>query len=165
MLYHLLPVVFWLLALGSSAMPVLWSIMDSDFQLSTGYYWGFAVALVVLLCEWIIRRIPRHSESIEQCFQVALLLGIASYGLPTVCFLMVLVWINLIYRNLFSFRALLSSLIGFAVVALWAVVLDRVGMLRYPLSLAYNLWAWLPTGSFLVASVASSYVIRTLRMR
>ena len=86
LLYHLLPVIFWLLAVSGSVLPLVW------LSLPTSYLWGFLVIAIVLTCITILGRIKRHESSVEQCFQVAILLGVASYWLPTVLFLMLPIW-------------------------------------------------------------------------
>ena len=92
-LYHLLPVVFWLLAIGGSMVPLL-PVFDMSFCAM-----NYVVALIALICVGIIGRIRRHTSSVEECFQVALLLGIAAYWLPSVVFLIVPIWGYLIYQN------------------------------------------------------------------
>lgn len=129
------------------------------------YGWAFAVTALSLLSILIVHRIPRHTGSIEQCFQVALLLGIASYWMPSVVFLIIPIWFYLIYRNLFSFRAFLATLIGLAVVAVWIVVLNQLSIINYQLSITKDLWFWLPTGAFLVAYIASAIARQILQIR
>ena len=164
-LYHLLPVVFWLLAVGGSLVPIAFSLPTFHFPLSTDYYWGYPVAAIGLICIAIIGRIKRHTNSIEECFQVALLLGIASYWLPSVIFLILPIWGYLIYQNLFSFRAFLATLIGWALVAVWVLVLNYFSILHYPFSITHNLWAWIPAGSLLLAWLASTIARQILRVR
>ena len=161
MLYHLLPVAFWLLALGGI---VVWEILTNHQLPITNYI----PALLALLSAAIIRRIPRHTESVEQCFIVALLLGVAAYWLPTVTGLIVLIWFYLIYQNIFSFRSFLSSLLGFACVAVWFAVLHRFfPVIHTPisLSLSYNLNLWFPTASILLAWFLTVLVRKHLRVR
>ena len=171
MLYHLLPVVFWLLAIGGSLVPLILILMywvDFDGYVNYNYFYGFAVALIVLLCIFIIRRIPRHTSSVEQCFQTALLLGIASYGLPTVVFLSLPVWGYLIYQNLFSFRSFVATLIGYAVVAVWATIFIVLGWITNPwvdFFASKNALGWIPVGAFLIAYIASTIARRNLRVR
>ncbi len=132
---------------------------------NSNYWWSFAVAALSLLSIIVVHRIPRHTNSIEQCFQVALLLGIASYWLLSVVFLIIPVWLYLNYQNLFSFRAFLATLIGLAVIAVWIVVLNQLSIIYYPLSMSRNLWFWLPTGAFLVAYIASVKARQILQIR
>jgi len=157
-LYHLLPVAFWLLALGGI---VVWEILTNHQLPITNYI----PVLLALLSGAIIRRIPRHTESVEQCFIVALLLGIAAYWLPTVTGLIVLIWFYLIYQNIFSFRSFLASLLGFACVAVWCAVLHLLSVISFPLSLSYNLSLWLPTASILLAWLLTVLVRKHLRVR
>ena len=167
-LYHLLPVVFWLLAIGGSMIPLLLfhlGLINSSEWTDSNYWWAFAVTALSLLSVIIVHRIPRHTDSIEQCFQVALLLGIASYWLLSVLFLIIPVWFYLIYRNLFSFRAFLATLIGLAVVAVWIVVLNQLSIINYQLSITKDLWFWLPTGAFLLAYIASAIARQILQIR
>ena len=158
MLYHLLPVVFWLLAAGGIAV---WEIFASV----TNRYTSFIPAFLALLSVVLAHRLPRHADSVEACFQVALLLGIAAYWLPSVVFVLIPIWGYLIYRNIFSFRSFLASLVGLAVVAIWFGVLNHYSLFTINYSLAHNLWAWIPTGAFLVAWLASTTAQQILRER
>ena len=158
-LYHLLPVVFWLLAIGGSVLPLF------PFFPLRYLFWAFIPAGVALLCVWIIGRIKRHTNSIEECLQVALLLGVAAYWLPTVVLLIIPIWLYLIYHNLFSFRAFLATLIGFAIVAIWMGVLSQLSTFNFPLQIGHNLSFWLPTGLLLTAYLGSTIARRILRVR
>jgi hypothetical protein len=166
MLYHLLPAVFWLLAIGGALVPLL-PVSHLPFSISR-YCSGFLIALVVLICIRIVSRIQRHTDSIEECFQVALLLGIASYWLPSVLFLILPVWGYLIYRNLFSFRSFLATLIGLSVVAVWAFILIAIGWIANPWAgffAAKNALGWIPLGAVLLAWLASTIARQILRVR
>ena len=166
-LYHLLPAVFWLLAIGGALVPLLlWT--DIDGSSNYNYHYGFLVSVLVLVCIGIIRRIKRHSTSMEECFQVALLLGVASYWLPTVLFLIIPIWVYLIYQNLFSFRSWVATLIGWAVVAVWAAVLVATGYIANPWADFFateNALGWIPLGAILLAWLASTIARQTLRVR
>ena len=170
LLYHLLPVVFWLLAAGGALVPVILQtagLFDNESVLAS-YYWGFLVAAIVLVCIWIISRIQRHAESMEECLQVALLLGIASYWLPTVLFLILPVWGYLIYQNVFSFRSFVATIIGFSVVAVWGAVFVWLGWMVNPWAdffASKSAWAWIPTGAALLAWLSSAIARQTLRVR
>ncbi len=158
-LYYLLPVVFWLLAIGGSVLPLFL------FDNASGLISGYLVAAISLLCIFIISRIKRHTNSIEECFQVALLLGIAAYWLPSVIFLIIPIWSYLIYQNLFSFRAFMASVVGFATLAIWYAVLYYFTPYTFHLTLFYNLYAWIPTGAILLAWLASAIVRNKLQIR
>lgn len=171
MLYHLLPVVFWLLAIGGALVP---TILMYGFGMHLGehvpyhYFFGFPVAALVLLCIWIISRIERHTSSVEHCLQVALLLGIASYWLPTVLFLILPIWAYLIYKNLFNLRSALATFIGLALVAAWAAVAVYMGWIENVWAAffdAKNAWGWIPTGAVLVAYISSTIAQQILRVR
>jgi len=171
-LYHLLPAVFWLLAVGGSLVPVFnspFSILHSPFStLHSQYLIGYAVAIVALVCIFIVSRIKRHTNSVEECFQVALLLGIAAYWLPWVLLMILPVWGYLIYRNLFSFRSFLSTLIGLAVVAVWIFVLFQLSILNPPFSLLpspFSILNYIPVISFLLAWLASAVARNILKVR
>ena len=165
-LYHLLPAVFWLLAIGGSLIPMLPSL---NFQLSTfNYYSGYWVAAIMLIIIVFIGRIKRHSSSVEECFVMALLLGIASYWIPTVVFLTIPVWAYLIYRNLFSGRSLLATFLGYALVAIWAAVFIFFGWIANPWAHFFaieNALGWIPLGAILIAWLASTIVRQNLRER
>lgn len=168
MLYHLLPVVFWLLAAGGTLTPVVLNLSTYHYPLSANYYWGFMVAAIVLACIFIIRRIQRHTSSVTECFVVSLLLGIASYWLPTVVFLILPIWGDLIYRNLFDARAFSASFIGFCLVAVWAAVFIFMGWIANPWAQFFateNARGWIPTGAIVLAWLASTIVRQTLRVR
>ena len=152
LLYHLLPIVFWLLAIGGSVL----------------FYrtWeGYVVAILALICMYLITHIKRHASSVEECFEVGVLLSIAAYWLPSVLFLILPVWVYLIYKNLFSFRSFLASLIGCAMIAIWIVVGNYLSLSTFNFSLSANLFAWIPAGSFLLAWLGTTIVQQTLRER
>ena len=156
-LFHLLPAVFWLLAIGGSVVPVFF-LPD--------YAWGFIPAVLALLSVFLIGRIKRHTSSVEQCFQMAVLLGIAAYWLPTVVFLIVPIWGYLVYQNLFTMRSFLATLLGVATVAAWFAVLSFLLPETFHLSpFTFHLYRWIPTGAFLIAYIASTIVRQTLRVR
>ena len=157
LLYHLLPVVFWLLAIGGI---VLGEIYNLQFTI-----YNYIPALLVLISTLIIRHISPHTDPIVQCFQVSLLLGLASYWLPSVLFLMIPVWVYLVYRRLFSLRAFSASLIGFACLAVWMVVLSFFQLSTFNFQLSTNLFAWIPIGSVLFAYIASTIARQVLRVR
>lgn len=99
---------------------------------------------------------------------MAILLGVASYWLPTVLFLTVAFWVYLIYKNLFSFRSLVATLIGFALVAIWAAIFVYVGWIANPWADFFaieNAWGWIPTGAILLAWLASTIARQILRVR
>ena len=159
-LYHLLPVVFWLLAIGGSVLPFVW--------LPAEYAYGFIPAVLVLIVAMLLRHIPRHTTSEVQCFQSALLLGIASYWLPTVVFLTLPVWVYLVFRSLFDFRSLCATLIGYATVAAWAAAAIYLHWLPYVWTDFWskeNAYGWIPTGAFLIAYIASTIARQNLRAR
>ena len=157
-LFHLLPVVFWLLAIGGSIVPFI-------LHFSTDYLYGFLVAGIVLLCTWMLTRIKRHGSSLEECFIVSILLGIASYWLMTVIFLAVLAGLYLHSRNLLEWRGVMAMIVGFALVAIWAAVLDQTNLLPYSLSLTDHIDRWIPTGAVIFAWTAATIARRSLHVR
>ena len=155
-LYHLLPVVFWLLAIGGI---VIGEIINHQLSI-----FNYIPAFLAWISVIIIHRIPRHTSAIEPCFQMALLQGIAAYWLPSVLFIILPIWGYLIYRNLFDLRAFLATLIGLATVAIWIVVGNALSLFTFHFSLANNLFAWIPTGSVLLAWLASTIARQNLRV-
>ena len=151
-LYHLLPVAFWLLAIGCSI------VFYREWQ-------GYLVALLTQISVLVIAHIKRYASSVEECFRVALLLGIASIWLPSVLFLILPMWAYLIYQNLFSFRSFLATLLGLATVALWIAIGSFFSLFTYHFSLAHNVRIWIPVGAMLVTYIVSTIVRQTLRVR
>ena len=163
-LYYALPAVFWLLAVVGTILPI-----TLDSRLSTiNYYWGFLVTAIVLTCIVILGRIKRHESSAEQCFQVAVLLGVASYWLPTVVFLTLPIWIYLIYRHVFNMRSFVATLLGYAFVAIWAIVSVMMEWIANPWAAFFakeNALGWIPLGAILLAWMASTIARQNLRVR
>lgn len=151
-LYHLLPALFWLLAVGGSAL------FYHDWP-------GYIVTCFVLFCVLILGRLKPFTTVVEPAFQIALLLGAASYWMPSALFLILPVVVYLIFRRLFNLRVFLAILIGFAVVAIWLVVLSQFSVLDYSFSLTKNASGWIPIGAFITAWLASTIVRQTLRVR
>ena len=121
-----------------------------------------------MLSVFIIGRIKRHTTSVEECLQVAFLLGIASYWLPTALFVIIPIWTYLIYQNLFSFRSFLATLIGLVIVAIWAALFIWLGWIDNPWAMFFakeNAWGWIPTGAALLAWIISTIARQILRVR
>ena len=156
-LYHLLPVTAWLLAIGGI---VVWEIYNVQFTI-----YNYIPALLAWIAVLIIHIIPRHGDSVEPCFKVGLLLGIAAYWLPSVIILILPIWGVLIYRNLFGMRPFMATLLGLAVVAIWLAVLNFFQLSTFNFQLAHNVRAWIPTGAILLAWLISTIVRQTLRER
>lgn len=163
-LYYALPAVFWLLAVAGTILPIT---LDSRL-LTINYYFGYLVTAIVLTCIVIIGRIKRHESSVEPCFQVAVLLGIASYWLPTVVFLTIPVWIYLINKHLFDLRSFVATLLGYALVALWAVMAVFMEWIANPWAHFFakeNALGWIPLGAILLAWIASTIARQNLHVR
>ncbi|MBO4665623.1 MAG: hypothetical protein J5612_01985 [Paludibacteraceae bacterium] len=159
-----LPVVFWLLAVGGViSVPFI-----IGWDTPSNYWWGFIVTALVLCCVLILERIDRHVSSAKENFQTAVLLGVASYWLPTVVFLTIPFWIYIIYKNAFNFRAILATLIGYMLVAIHAAILiwfEWIDCVWAAFLAPERLWGWIPVGAVLVAWLASTIVRQSLRER
>lgn len=149
-----------MLAIGGSLIPFAFDI--------SGYAWGYIPIALVLCCILILKRIERHNKAPEECFQVALLIGIASYWLPTVVFLIIPIWAYLIYFNHFNLQSLLATIIGLAVIAIWAAIFIHFRWIDNPWADFFsskNAWGWIPTGAILTAWLASTIAHKILRVR
>ena len=169
-LSRVLPIVFWTLAVaGTVGVPFI--LESFNLQLSTfnpNYWWGFAVTALVLFVIVIMERLDRHMIAISEAYASALLLGVASYWLPTVLFLILPVIGYLIYRNHFTLRSFSAILIGFATVAIWATVAIVLGWIGNPWASFFApemAWGWIPLGAVLLAWLASTIVQQNLRVR
>ena len=156
-LYHLLPVVFWLLAAGGM---VLWEMYNVQFTM-----YNYIPGIVCLISALLLTHIKRHENAVVPSFQVAVLLGIAAYWLPSVLFLILPVWIYLVYRHLFDLRTFTAMLIGFALVAIWIAIGNIFSIFNFQFSITNNLFVWIPTGIILLAWLGSTIVRQTLRVR
>ena len=156
-LYHLLPVVFWLLAAGGM---VLWEMYNVQFTM-----YNYIPGIVCLISALLLTHIKRHVNAVVPSFQVAVLLGIAAYWLPSVLFLILPVWIYLVYRHLFDLRTFTAMLIGFALVAIWIAVGSIFQIVDFKFQISANLFVWIPTGIILLAWLGSTIVRQTLRVR
>jgi hypothetical protein len=156
--YHLLPAAFWVLATGGV---VLWAVFNPPFRV-----FHYLPALMAILSGAIVRRVERHSSSVEQCFEVGLLLGIAAYWLPTVLFLILPIWGYLIYRNLFKMRSFVATFVGLAAVAIWIAVLAFFLPESFHFSpFTVHLSLWIPTSAIVFAWLGTTIVRQILRVR
>lgn len=159
-LYHLLPVVFWLLAIGGIIVPLLPFV---PVEVSLFHY--LIPVLPVLISLWIITRLKRRTSSVEECFVVAILLGVASYWLPAMVFLAIPACIYLYSRNILEARGVMAMFIGFALVAVWMAVFTYLSLASYTFSFTKNALGWIPIGAVLFAWTASTIARQTLRVR
>ena len=166
-LYHLLPIAFWLLAAGGALLPLFLtpSLEGRDGERLLLY---FLPSLFVLIAVLLLTHIKRHASAVEPAFLVAVLLGVASCWLPTVVFLILPAWIYLAYRHLIEWRVIWATLIGLALVAIWVAVFVYFGLIETP-SLegraGVGFLSWIPVGAFLLAYIASAIVRHNLRVR
>ena len=163
-LFHTLPIAFWLLA--GCVCFAAWFFIPALHGASGVEF--FLPAFLTLLGVMNMRRVRRHTTSVEECFQSSVLISVAAFWLPSVVGVIPALWIYLMIRRLFSFRSFLSSLIGIAVVAIWIAALSFIGIIEMP-SFAgragVGFWLWIPTGSLLFAYIGSTIVRQNLRVR
>lgn len=163
-----LPIVFWLLAVGGAiGLPFLFATLHIPFS-TINYWFGFLVAALLLVCLFILSHIDRHESSAQENYQVAVLLGIASYWLPTIVFATIPVWIFCALRFAFSLRAFLASLLGYLTISVHAAILIYVGWIDNVWAHFFSpehLWAWIPTGAVFLAWLGTTIVQRSLRER
>ena len=132
------------------------------------FAWYYIPAVLVMLCLFLLNRVRPHTTAVEASFQVASLLGIASYWLPSVVFLTIPIWIYLISRQLFNIRAFLATFIGYGFVAIWAALavymtwIPNVWLHFFSIE---NAWGWIPTGASVIAWLASTIARQNLRVR
>ena len=165
LLYHLLPVAFWLLAIGGIVL-WHWFYLQTPITNHKSQITNYIPALLALVSALIIRHIPRHQTAEEPAFQASVLLGVAAYFLPSVLVLLLPMWVYLLYRHLYSWRVFFASLIGVALVAIWVMVLSYLRPESFQLStFNFQLSRWIPTGTCLLAYIGSTIVRQTLRER
>ena len=159
-LYHLLPVVIWLLAIGGAVVPLL-PFCGWDISLPS-----YLIPVAVVLCAaFLLTSLKRHASSVETCFIIAVLLGAASYWLPTVIFMAVPACVYLQLRNLLTVRSVTAFLLGYALVAIWMTVFTCLSLFTFHFSFTQNAYGWIPIGAVLIAWTAATIVRRNLRVR
>ncbi len=163
-LYHTLPIVFWLLAVVGCVSAWFFA----PFPEETDGLRFFLPGVLVLIALVVIGRLERHTSSVEPCFRMGLLVGLAAYWMPSVVLVVLPLWGVLLFRNLFSFRSFLATLFGLAFVAIWVAVFCYIGIIETP-SLegrdGVGFLPWIPTGAFAIAYIGSTIVRQTLRVR
>ena len=159
-----LPIVFWLLAAGGViGIPLVFGL-----DVPVNYWWGFAAAALVMVVVRVLYRIDRHESSAEENFQMAVLLGVASYWVPTVLFLTLPCWGYMIYQNAFNLRSILATIIGYGLVALHAALCIWQGWIDFVWAQFFcvdYLWGWIPVGTVITAWAATTIVRQSLRER
>ena len=164
LLRRLLPAIFWLLAIGGSIAPPF----IFHLKLPTNYWWGFVPVVFALLSLVIAKQIDRHAPYVKQMFQIAAILGIASYWLPTILFLIIPFYIYAIWKGTMNFRAFLAILIALMMDALYAAIFIHLGWIGNPWIHFFEpdyLWGWIPVGAIFIAWLASTIARQILRER
>ena len=163
--------------MGTVGIPFL--LKSFNYQLSTinssNYWWGFVPTSLILTVILVLQHIDRHEIAVWQSFLSSLLIAIASYWLPTILFMLIPVIAFLIHGNHFNMRAFTAMLLGIATIAIWSLafyLMKYYGISPFPFRFpwahffeAEQAWGWIPTGSFLLAWLASTIARETLRMR
>ena len=163
-LRRLLPVIFWLLAIGGTIAPPFIFHMN----LPANYWWGFVPTVFVLLCLLVAKHIHRHEPYVTQMFQITAILGIASYWLPTILFAILPFYIYAIWQGTMNLRAFLAILIALAMDALYAAIFIYLGWIANPWLHFFEpnyAWGWIPVGAVFIAWLASTIVRQFLRER
>ena len=164
LLRRLLPVVFWLLAVGGSiGAPFFFANLNN-----ANYWWGYAVTAFVLLAMVVAKHIDRHQPCVSQMFQITAILGIASYWLPTVLFLIVPFYIYAIWKATFSFKAFLAILIAGVMDAFYAAIFIYLGWINNTWEHFFEpgyVWGWISVGAVLTAWLATTISRSLLRER
>ena len=160
-----LPIVFWTVGIGGSLVP---AFVLGFTGLNSNYYWGYAVAALLLMVIAIFSRIKRHDTCEVQCFWLGLTLAVASYWMPTVLFFVLPFWIVLISRNVFTVRAIVATLVGVGFVAIYAAIAVWLGWITNVWASFFSpdyLWAGIPVGAILSAWLDSTIAKKTIRVR
>ena len=159
-----LPAVFWLLAVGGCVgVPFI-----IRWAAPANYWWGFLVAALLLVVLFIVTHIDRHESSSRENYQMAVLLGIASYWLPTIVFATVPLWMACAARFAFNFRAFTATVLGYLTVAVHAALFVYLGWIDLVWAHFFSpdyLWAWIPTGAVFLAWMGTTIVRKILRER
>lgn len=164
LLRRLLPAIFWLLAVGGIIAPPF----IFHLNLPANYWWGWIPSVAVLICLIIAKHIDRHEPYVKQMFQITTILGIASYWLPTVIFLILPFYIYAIWKGTMNFRAFLAILIALAMDALYASIFIYLGWINNTWAHFFEpnyVWGWIPLGAIFVAWLASTIARLLLRER
>lgn len=156
LLRRLLPVAFWLLALGGTiALPLL-----IHANLSANYWLGFIPAAIMLIAIVIAKSIDRHESYVNRMFRITMWMGIASYWLPTILFLILVFWGYAIWKATASFKAFLAIIIALAMDAIYASIFIYLGWINNTWAHFFEpdlQWGWIP-----VAAIASAWLASTI---
>lgn len=90
----------------------------------------FCLLLVLLVFQMVDRH--RFRSAAEQTFMMTLLLGIASYWLPTLVLLLIPIVLALMYRNTFDGQGLLAILLGLATCVIYIGVAYLFSWIELP---------------------------------
>ena len=159
-----LPVVFWTVGTVGSLIPVF--VLENGVH--PNYLWGYLVSVLLLIPELKVSRIHRHESSEVTCLWIGLMVGISSYWMPTVLFLILPFWICLIVKNVFTLRGLTATLIGVGLVAIYASLAIWLGWITNTWANFFAveyLWGWIPIGVFALAWLLSIYIKHVLYVR
>ena len=160
----ILPTVFWAVGMGGSLVPVF--LLENGVH--PNYLCGYLVSVLLLIPELMVSRIHRHESSEVACFWIGLTVGISSYWIPTVLFLILPFWISLIVKNVFTLRGLVATAIGVGMVAIYAALAIWLGWLTNTWADFFaveHLWGWIPIGAVTLAWVLSIYIKRVFYVR
>lgn len=116
------------------------------------------LTLICLLAVLVFQQIDRHKieTTAEHAFLMAILIGIASYWLPSLLLVWVPIILLLMYRQCFDGQSLIAILLGSAVVALYAALMVWAGWIA-PTWLSFfdgaTALRWLSIGAVLLATI------------
>ncbi len=132
-----LPIAIWLLAAVG---------IYCFYRFSPNPRWEGALGLF-LITPLYQRAVARHATCAKESFIAALVIGIASYWIPTVILLTPLIGWRIASYYTVQFKDVLAFLLGCATVAIYAVLFITLGWCRNRWACffcPYLLWGWIP---------------------
>lgn len=144
-IYKSLPVALPLLA-GLLCLAV-WLLAPADGR--RALLWGLIPAALIGLAISVLFKVEKHQDAApSEAFLSSMLGGIASWWLPSVLFLVPFQYFFLAYRRALDARTVSASVMGFAVVALYAglaIWQAWIPVSWYPFFRFSDLWTMVPT--------------------
>ncbi|MCQ2345482.1 MAG: hypothetical protein MJZ82_01795 [Paludibacteraceae bacterium] len=96
------------------------------------FLYGLPIALLIGVGYRQLMKVEKHQETApEPAFICGFLIGVASFWLPSILFLMPLVYIVLIHRQSLDLRTLFAGLLGVGIVIFYYYLLVNCGWIKW----------------------------------
>lgn len=136
---------------------------------SWAYYIGLIASVSIACCGAIVSKVKQFQNSAaEEAFLITLIISGVSYLLPTILFVLPIMWITLCFKIEHVGRTIVAAILAIlAITAIYAalIITAKINCPWTDFFAQEQLWSWLPISILSIGWIAVTIVRKSLRVR